>query len=146
MTDGTNGGLKIAPYGATDQPNENRISEAVRLLRAANEADGAQAVTLMRRAAEDVEAAIRAGAEKQGMDPDLAVQIYRREGGAAGTVTVVSPPLRKVLPPNLGGGEGRFMTHCDGYVMARKPGRAPFVMTVKEWNNLPDPAPTSPVK
>jgi hypothetical protein len=29
------------------------------------------------------------------------------------------------------------MTHANGYVMARRPGRTPYVMTEKEWLAIP---------
>lgn len=35
------------------------------------------------------------------------------------------------------GGRVKFMTEAKGYVMARKPGAAPFVIALKEWLSLP---------
>lgn len=37
-------------------------------------------------------------------------------------------------------GEWRYMIDAHGYVMARRPGCAPFVFTVKKWNEMPSPA------
>lgn len=38
----------------------------------------------------------------------------------------------------LGDGPVRLMARSGGYVMVRRPGCAPFVMTEKEWAALPD--------
>jgi hypothetical protein len=35
------------------------------------------------------------------------------------------------------GGRVKYMTHADGYVMARKPRAMPFVISEKEWRQLP---------
>lgn len=35
------------------------------------------------------------------------------------------------------GGKVRFMVRSGGYVMCRRPRRAPYVMTEKEWRKLP---------
>lgn len=35
------------------------------------------------------------------------------------------------------GGRAKFMTRASGYVMARKPRSAPFVIPEKEWQSLP---------
>lgn len=35
------------------------------------------------------------------------------------------------------GGRVKYMTHVDGYVMARKPRAMPFVISEKEWRHLP---------
>lgn len=35
------------------------------------------------------------------------------------------------------GGRIKYMTHAKGYVMARRPRCAPFVITEKEWRQLP---------
>lgn len=46
------------------------------------------------------------------------------------------PTAPKMRP----GGDGpvRFMTRSGGYVMARRPGCVPFVLSEKEWMALPD--------
>lgn len=44
-------------------------------------------------------------------------------------------------------GEMRLMAEKDGYVMARRPGYAPFVVSVKEWNALSaEPIPKPPAR
>lgn len=35
------------------------------------------------------------------------------------------------------GGKVRYMTRSGGYVMCRRPRLAPFVVTEKEWRNMP---------
>lgn len=37
-------------------------------------------------------------------------------------------------------GEIRLMVECDGYVMARRPGRIPFCISRNDWDNLPETA------
>jgi len=34
-------------------------------------------------------------------------------------------------------GESRYMTHANGYVMVRRPGRYPYIIAQKEWLALP---------
>lgn len=34
-------------------------------------------------------------------------------------------------------GRVKYMTHAKGYVMVRKPGAVPFVLSQKEWLALP---------
>lgn len=41
------------------------------------------------------------------------------------------------------GGPIKAMACADGYVMCRRPGCIPFVLTVKEWDRLP---PAKPVQ
>ena len=36
------------------------------------------------------------------------------------------------------GGQLKPMAFADGYVMARRPGCIPFVMTEREWQKLPE--------
>lgn len=44
-------------------------------------------------------------------------------------------PYRRMMPDNFkGGGVVRFMVAAEGHVMVRRPGCAPFVVSVREWN------------
>lgn len=38
------------------------------------------------------------------------------------------------------GAESRYMVDAQGYVMVRRPGCAPYVMTLKDWMKLPSAA------
>jgi hypothetical protein len=44
---------------------------------------------------------------------------------------------RFVAPRAYKGGKATYMAHGKSYVMARRPGCAPFVVTEKEWREMP---------
>lgn len=53
-------------------------------------------------------------------------------------------PYIRIMPPDVrGGGPVRFMTAAEGYVMVRRKGCMPIIITTKDWNGWPeqDPAP-----
>lgn len=41
---------------------------------------------------------------------------------------------RRIMPPDFkGGGEVRLMCMAEGYVMARRPGCLPFIVSAEDW-------------
>jgi hypothetical protein len=51
------------------------------------------------------------------------------------------PHIRVMPPEHHGGGPVKFMAEADGYVMARRAGCMPFVVSVTDWNRWPESNP-----